>query len=345
VLQNFGQGAVALFFMVTGALFGDKIAKGFRRTDWWSLYVSRVFRLVPLFWFAFALVTVIVFARNGLTTDLATYADAAAKWLLFVDMPKIDGADAGRVVAYAPWTLPYEWICYFSLPFVAVILSRASGAAARLITVAVLAGLCAAAPRVASFLPPTVYWSLLLLIPFFFGMTAMILARDPVAARVLRSSWAALAGIAALLFEVIVFPASFAFIPYIFLFLFFAPIVAGNSYFGLFSARPSIVLGEASYGTYLLHGIVLFIALADAAPLMDRYGPAPFWLLLPVLAIVVVAAAIALHEWLEKPAIRFGRRFRAQPSRTAVTSTSTLNSGRVKPDTITSVEAKALPGT
>ena len=28
---------------------------------------------------------------------------------------------------------------------------------------------------------------------------------------------------------------------------------------------------------------------------------------------------------------------------TAVTSTSTLNSGRVKPDTITSVEAKALP--
>ena len=35
----------------------------------------------------------------------------------------------------------------------------------------------------------------------------------------------------------------------------------------------------------------------------------------------------------------------SQPTRTAVTSTSTLNSGRVKPETITSVEAKLLPGT
>jgi hypothetical protein len=34
-----------------------------------------------------------------------------------------------------------------------------------------------------------------------------------------------------------------------------------------------------------------------------------------------------------------------QSARTAVTSTSTLNSGRVKPETITSVEAKALPET
>src|SRR5437588_2635390 len=35
----------------------------------------------------------------------------------------------------------------------------------------------------------------------------------------------------------------------------------------------------------------------------------------------------------------------AHAARTAVTSTSTLNSGRVKPETITSVDAKALPAT
>jgi len=34
-----------------------------------------------------------------------------------------------------------------------------------------------------------------------------------------------------------------------------------------------------------------------------------------------------------------------QSVRAAVTSTSTLNSGRVKPETITSVEAKAFPDT
>jgi peptidoglycan/LPS O-acetylase OafA/YrhL len=174
----------------------------------------------------------------------------------------------------------------------------------------------------------------------------MMLAHHPLIANALRSRVAALAGIAALLVEMTLFPDSFAFIPSLVLLIFFAPVVAGNPYFGLFAARPSIVLGEASYGIYLLHGIVLFLALVDAAPLMAIYGPQAFWPALPLLAVVVVMASIAIHELLEKPAIRFGHRFkRAQPARTAVTSTSTLNSGRVKPETITSVEAKALPDT
>lgn len=119
--------------------------------------------------------------------------------------------------------------------------------------------------------------------------------------------WAALIGGAALVVETIVFPASFAFGPCILLAVFFVPVVAGNSYFGLFSARPSIVLGEASYGIYLLHGIVLYLALADAKPLMDAAGPVPFWATLPLLFALVVAAAILLHEFLEKPAISVGR--------------------------------------
>jgi len=84
-------------------------------------------------------------------------------------------------------------------------------------------------------------------------------------------------------------------------------VAAGNSYFGVFSARPSIVLGEASYGIYLLHGVVLYIALADATPFMERYGPAPFWLALPFIVAAVVAAAILAHGLIEKPAIRAGR--------------------------------------
>ena len=42
---------------------------------------------------------------------------------------------------------------------------------------------------------------------------------------------------------------------------------------------------------------------------------------------------------------RLRRAFSDHDAATAVTSTSTLNSGRVKPETITSVEANALPAT
>ncbi len=344
VLQNLGHGAVALFFMVTGALFAGRIANGFWLTDWRSLYVSRVFRLVPLFWFVFVLVNAIAFARNGLATGLAKYAEGAAKWMLFLGLPPLNNVDAGRIVAYAPWTLKYEWICYFALPAVAVLFGFIQTIVGRILAVTVLSCLCAAAILIWTF-PPTIDTALRLLIPFFFGMIGMMLVRYPFVAKALRSPVAALIGAAALLGELIAFPDSFAFLPCVVLFVFFVPIVAGNSYFGLFAARPSIVLGEASYGIYLLHGIVLFVAFADASPLMAHYGSVPFWLLLPFLACVVAVAAIAAHEWLEKPAIRFGRRFRTQPSRTAVTSTSTLNSGRVNPETITSVDAKAFPAT
>jgi len=40
VFQNLGQGAVALFFMVTGALFYGKIADGFSSVKWRACFVS-----------------------------------------------------------------------------------------------------------------------------------------------------------------------------------------------------------------------------------------------------------------------------------------------------------------
>lgn len=76
--------------------------------------MARVFRLTPLFWFVFLLVNLIVAVRSGLDVVTADYAAAAAQWLLFIALPPL-GAWM-PVVAYAPCTLTYEWLCYFTLP-------------------------------------------------------------------------------------------------------------------------------------------------------------------------------------------------------------------------------------
>ena len=309
VFQNLGQGAVVLFFMVTGALFYGKISDGFAKVDWRALYVSRAFRLAPLFWFVFLLVNLIVFIRQGFAfpTTLAEYAPAAARWLLFIDLPPIGGdRDTSRIVADAPWTLTYEWICYFALPLLAVVFGFARPVALRLFVIAVLALSSALAVRTVA-LSDVVGLSLMFAVPFLLGMMAIEIARQPSLRKLLISPWAAMIGGVALTIEMTTFASSFAFTPSVILALFFAPVAAGNSYFGVFSARPSIVLGEASYGIYLLHGVVLYIALADAKPFMERYGPAPFWLALPFIVAAVVAAAILAHGLIEKPAIRAGR--------------------------------------
>ena len=47
--SQLGQGSVALFFMITGFLFWDRLLTQGRQHDWLAFAVSRLFRLYPLY--------------------------------------------------------------------------------------------------------------------------------------------------------------------------------------------------------------------------------------------------------------------------------------------------------
>jgi peptidoglycan/LPS O-acetylase OafA/YrhL len=136
---------------------------------------------------------------------------------------------------------------------------------------------------------------------FVAGMLVAELIRNPKLAAWLRTRLAACIGLAALLSEVFFCPTAYDALPPILLLIFLAPVAAGNSYFKLFSLPGSIVLGEVSYGIYLLHGILLYVA---ANTLVYRPGI----YLLPMMAPVVFAVAVLAHRFVEMPAIDFGRR-------------------------------------
>ncbi len=127
---HFGQTSVALFFMVTGFLFAHKLLHS-RGTPirWLDVYASRIARLLPAYLLAMALLFLLVFTATGFSLREAPSAllGKVLDWLLFSipSKPDMNGfIGTFRIVAGVTWTLPYEWLFYFCLPFLGVLLGN-----------------------------------------------------------------------------------------------------------------------------------------------------------------------------------------------------------------------------
>ncbi|HHW2245112.1 TPA: acyltransferase family protein [Pseudomonas aeruginosa] len=127
---HFGQTSVALFFMVTGFLFAHKLLHS-RGTPirWLDVYASRIARLLPAYLLAMALLFLLVFTATGFSLREAPSAllGKMLDWLLFSipSKPDMNGfIGTFRIVAGVTWTLPYEWLFYFCLPFLGVLLGN-----------------------------------------------------------------------------------------------------------------------------------------------------------------------------------------------------------------------------
>ena len=79
-----GQVGVAMFFMITGYLFWDRVVRTEGRPDWTSLYVGRVFRIGPLYLFATVTMLAIVFLHTGphLNVTGTRLAEQIGRWLM-----------------------------------------------------------------------------------------------------------------------------------------------------------------------------------------------------------------------------------------------------------------------
>jgi peptidoglycan/LPS O-acetylase OafA/YrhL len=83
----------------------------------------------------------------------------------------------------------------------------------------------------------------------------------------------------------------------------FIVVAAGNDLFGTLSTPAARCLGLISYSTYVLHGIVLFLALGLASRFVavGDLDPAAYWALMVPIAAVVVAISAASYRWIEHP--------------------------------------------
>ncbi|ACL56454.1 acyltransferase family protein [Methylobacterium nodulans] len=299
LFAQLGAGGVALFFMVTGLVFYPRILAGFRATAWPAVYTMRVFRIVPLVAVSVAIITLLIAARTGRGLD-AQFPAAAAQWITTWGEPPLLGfADSGRINAYVLWSLRYEWLFYLAvLPACALAMDLVRG---RLpswtVPVALLAiGLLG---REAGL--PT---ALLRFLPLFaIGMLAYEVRSREAIARHLRTRPAAAVAVLALALGMVTARTPYGSALPLFA-LFFVCVACGNALFGVLRTRGALVLGECSFGIYLLHGVVLSVAFVDAGA--ERLAPEIVPALLPLAAVAVTMVTPLTFLIVERPALRLG---------------------------------------
>lgn len=300
LVHELGSGAVGVFFMITGLLFYPTIRRGLFTGNWLQLYVRRAFRIVPMVAVSVVLVTAVIMVRTGRLPD-GRYGLDALKWISTKQEVDLLGyPDSGRINAYVLWSLRLEWLFYL---FVIPICATAMQFRGRLPTWAIPVGLMAfgfvlhaldARLTLPGFLPL-----------FAAGMLACELQERAWVRDLLRTPAATVLALASLVAGMVLFPTPYDAALPLFAF-FFVCVAAGNSLFGFLALRPSLVLGECSYGIYLTHAIFLSILFVDAAPLLNQVPTVALPVLLPVVAVVVVLTTAATYLLVERPAIAMG---------------------------------------
>jgi peptidoglycan/LPS O-acetylase OafA/YrhL len=274
------------------------------------LYISRVFRILPLAWIAIVAVFLIAIVKGWPSLDLSilSMARTVALWFSFLALPDIGGfQNTRRIIAGVTWSLRFEWLFYLSLPFLALLFALFQRVVSNLTIIAIF--LINSLFMFAMF--PQVGMKIAAYIPLFLiGMLAAELSNVPRLVVALRSTLASLIGLAALLFELTWFHGSYGIIQYIFLSIFFVTVVSGNSYFGFLIHRSSVTLGEISYSIYLLHPFVLYFVMTSSFGIkLAGESATSLWLCSPVVVVLVLLLSLLSHKFIETPGINFGKRF------------------------------------
>ena len=305
-----GPLGVGLFFMITGFLFWGQLVRAGGRPSWIGLYTGRVFRLGPLYTVAVLLMFGGVALATGgvLHVSMFHLLKPAVEWLMLglwrrYDLNGYEGTSL--LLANVTYTLRYEWWFYLSLPVLAVFTRRRGGH-----LYAVLGAF--AALQIYFWTQPGGSALAGILLLFLSGMLVASLRERGLLLR--QPSWLPDWMLSAVLLLLLVLamqlePPVLDTRTRLLLGVVFYLVVSGADLFGLLRSRPAIRLGDASYGIYLLQGLVLAAVLR---PRPDRAwslgSPWAYWSLCLLAAGLLVVVSAVGHYWIEQPGIRLGKR-------------------------------------
>lgn len=301
--EQLGAMSVALFFMITGAVFYPKIRRGFYNLNWPAFILTRLCRIVPLTVLSISAVTIIIMLRTGHQPD-GIYISEAFTWLTGQSEPDLlNYPNSGWINAYVLWSIWFEWLFYFLILPICALISSHRGRNGSWIIPALLFLLTVPAHHL---LGQFRLWGYL---PYFaIGMFASECQSHPGLATSFRTRPISVAATAGLLIGMTLF-----FTPYGFAMLlggfFLVCVACGNNLYGLLQLRGALVLGECSFGIYLLHGVLLNVMFVSGRSVIMML---PIWLLpafLPIAGFVIVFISGITYLLIERPANQFGHTF------------------------------------
>lgn len=310
---HFGQSSVLVFFMITGFLFFSKLIDGRTKSiDWGRLFISRFLRLVPLYLFAMLLLFIIVAYLSGgiLHETLPALIGNILLWLGFTifGAPDLNGFPFTLIIAGVTWSLPYEWLFYFSLPLLALIVGVMPPIPYLALGAACVAVIMTWNPQFHPYVQMTAP-----LLSFVGGISAALLVRWELFRQFAAQWFSSLIVLGCLVWVVAAYPSVNGPIPLLLLSVAFALVACGNNMFGTLTSPVSRTLGEMAYSLYLLHGILLFVVFSFilGKPQARELTPEFHWLWVAGVTPVLVLICFATFRFIESPAMQSTTSFTA----------------------------------
>ena len=297
--NQLGATSVAIFFMITAFLFWGRVQA--QSLDWKTFFITRGFRIYPLYLFVFSLICLIV-AYESRWVALESGTDITkelAKWLIF-RAPDINlYYRTTLIVKGVTWTLLYEAWFYLSLPLLVVVFLKRNAVWMKV-----------AALGIVVFLGYVNHIEIKIAAAFLGGVFAVYWRRDEKRIKVAQSTLASFVALACLGAVVFLLYKPFNALGIALLSVFFVVIASGNTLFGLLKMREALWLGEISYSIYLCHGLVLWLIMQKMLPSLPGYHHTTKWFVAAAVGItpIVILFCSASYLLIERPLIALGHR-------------------------------------
>lgn len=296
--NQLGKTSVTLFFMITSFLFVSKLLNTKEKEfNWRYFFRSRIVRIAPMYYFSVLLIFFIVMLLSGwkMNIGIKEFIGSVFNWFVFLISGdyKINNCEVtGIINAGVTWSLSYELLFYFSLPTVALFILKIKP---KMVFVFISIVFILLFYFIHSIDPNIVY-------SFLGGAIAPILLKyTPLknkAEHVLSSIIVLICFLSIGGFENTDSNASKVFITIVFTY-----IALGNSLFGLLKSPTLKLLGDISYSTYLLHGIILFAVfyLGIGLEKTKQYSASEFCIIIFLITPIVVLISFLGYRFIEKP--------------------------------------------
>jgi len=300
LFNHLGQSSVSLFFMISSFLFISKLLnfKG-DQYPWKAFFVGRFFRIVPLYLLSFTMVVLIVGVLSDWTLRVSgfDFLKNLVRWsgLGILGQPDLNGVENTAIInSFVNWSLLYEWLLYFSLPLISILIIKAKPKIFYLLLSILFIGLV---------------WlfqdlELIHFISLSGGAFAAILKKY-VPKEINFNHFIFTVAIIGSLIMVLQFRTHQNLICKLFLILTFTLIALGNDLFGLLKNNALKLMGEISYSTYLLHGIFLFLIIRFGYGIeaTRNLSPMDFCMMMFVITPVLIGLSFITYLFIEKPFI------------------------------------------
>lgn len=290
--SNFGSISVSFFFMITSFLFISKLLNSKeKKLDWVSLYISRIFRIVPMYFVSVILifVSVMFIDRWVLQVDSLRMVKSLVGYTLFFS-PLINNSEFTIVLAGVIWSLRYEWLFYFSLPLIGLLILKQKNLYA--MAFSLIFCIC-----FYFFQPIEKYFCFYFIagaIPAVFNKYIKVNASMKKYLDVF---------IIVCFYFILNQPSSANIISLVLCSIVFIFFTSGNSVFRILKNPVLKFLGEIAYSTYLLHSILLFnvFYFGFGFEFVKYSSPIQYWLVVYFMTPFLILFSFLGYYYIEKP--------------------------------------------